>query len=260
MTIVEDKTKSFLADGKEKLHLILDFDMTLTKTINQFGEHVATWQLLMSHLSEKGKKEYQNLYNRYRPLEAANKMTNSVAVEWWEETLNLLVKNRLKWSDILSDVEERMPVREGVKELFDICEQKEIPILIISGGIRDVIEVWCQKLNIKPAIILSTNLNFDSKGFIKGWDKNSLIHAFNKKEQGHEEVSKIRKLRPNTILVGDSPDDYSMVDGDEMVLRILIDDPRPGESLLGNNAKKDKFDMIIKDKSLFPVVEMIKFF
>ena len=154
-----------------------------------------------------------------------------------------------------------MPIRPGVKELFNICSKKNIPTIIISAGVRDVIEAWCQRFEIKPSIILSTNLFFDSDGIISGWDKKTLIHILNKKEKGHQEIKKIRKLRPNTILIGDSIKDESMVSGVKNVLRIMVDDPRKddlhrNEMFYDNTFKK--FDLIIKNKSLYPVVDIIK--
>jgi cytosolic 5'-nucleotidase 3 len=257
------KIEFFLKHGKEKIHLVLDFDRTLTKSQNDLGENVTTWEILKTHLPIKGQKEYQRLYNKYRPLEVKNIMKLSDAVIWWEKILDLYKKNKLRWSDIANDVEKRMPIRPGTKELFDTCEKKGIPIIIISAGIKDVIGIWCQKFKIKPTLILSTNLNFDSDGYIKGWDKNSLIHVLNKKEKGHQEVSKMKKLRPNIFLIGDSIDDAHMVGGAKKVLRIILDDPRIDAGRKGGmfyNKMLQKFDLIIKEKSLFPVVDIIKLF
>ncbi|KKQ21455.1 MAG: hypothetical protein A3G45_00070 [Candidatus Staskawiczbacteria bacterium RIFCSPLOWO2_12_FULL_37_15] len=256
------KVDSFLFSGKEKIHLVLDFDRTMTKSQNQAGENINTWQILKTHLPEEAKEEYQKFYNKYRPLEAANKMKESDAAAWWEEILNLYQKNKLNWLDIVNDVNSKMPIRNGTKELFDVCKKKNIPIIIISAGIKDVIEIWCQRFEIKPATILSTNLFFDNNGYIKGWDRGSLIHVLNKKEKGHKEVSEMKKLRPNIILIGDSINDYSMVNGTKKVLRIIIDDPRPDDMLSKKNNSDgfSKFDLVIKNKSLYPIIKILKLF
>lgn len=260
---VTKKIDSILTSGKKKVHLVLDFDRTLTKNENKFKENVSTWEILSTHLNKKAHKEYKRLYDKYRPLEVENKMKFSDAAVWWEAILDLYKENKLKWVNILDDVEERMPIRNGVKELFNICDKKEIPTIIISAGIKDVIEMWCQRFEIKPTIVLSTNLFFNTRGFISGWDKNSLIHILNKKEKGHNEISKIRKTRPNIILIGDSLKDASMVSGSKGVLRIMVNDSRVDDSssngIFYNNIFK-KFDLIVRNKSLFPVVDIIKFF
>lgn len=259
---ITKKVDYFLKCRKEKIHLVLDFDRTLTKSQSQFGENISTWHVLKNHLPEKAKQDYENLYNKYRPLEIAGIMKLSDAITWWNEILNLYKKNNLSWIDIANDVDKKMPMRDGVKEIFEICQAKNIPIMIISAGIKDVIEIWCKKYKIKPSIILSTKLFFDDNGVINGWDKKSLVHVLNKKEIGHNEVAQIRKTRPNTILVGDSIDDYSMVSGEKNVLRVIVDDARLDDKPTNgvDNKKLEKFDLIIKNKSLFPVAEIIKLF
>lgn len=77
----EDKGKvikkivSFLNSGSEKIHLVLDFDMTLTAT-----EKFNTWEIFATHLSAKGRIEYKKAYDKYRPLEVRNKMRLSDAL------------------------------------------------------------------------------------------------------------------------------------------------------------------------------------
>jgi len=257
------KLEFLLNSSREKLYLVLDFDRTITKSKNRFGENVSTWEILSSYLPEKAQKEYKELYNKYRPLEINSRITAREATVWGEKILNLYKENKLKYPDITNDIEKRMPIRPGVKELFNICEEKNIPIIIISAGIKDVIKTWCQKFEIKPTMIISTKLCFDSKRCIAGWEKDSFIHALNKKEKGRQKINVMKKLRPNTVLIGDSVDDASVVDGNENVLRIIIDDQHE-DNLLENKAFNNNifknFDLIINDKSLNPLVDIIKLF
>lgn len=242
------KLNFFVQEGKDKLHLLLDFDRTLTKSQNKSGENVSTWEILKNHLSQKSQKEYQQFYEKYRILEIENQMTTKDAVMWWEEILNIFEKNKLKLSDIKEDIEKKMPMRPYVKQLFETCERKNIPIIIISAGIKDVIEMWCQKFGINPTLILSTDLIFSKDGYMNGWHKKSLIHILNKKEKSHQEIQKIRLKRPNTILIGDSLDDASMVGGEAKVLRIIINDLWENNKNIGKFL--DKFDLEIRDKTL----------
>lgn len=257
------KLKFLLNSGRKRLHLVLDFDRTLTKSPNKLGENVTTWEILRTHLPKEAQKEYQGFYERYRPLEIKNKLTIADAITWWESIVNLYKENKLNLSDIKSDVEKRMSIKPCVKELFKACKSKGIPTTILSAGIRDIIELWCQHFEINPTIILSTRLFFNSKGYIKGWDKKSLIHILNKKEKGHRQISKIKKLRSNTILIGDSLDDAAMVDGARNVLRIILDDPRIDDRARNKQFYDNifrKFDLIIKDNTLCPVVKIINLF
>lgn len=250
---VLSKIKFFISSGKDKLHLILDFDRVLTKD-------VATWEILKSGLPQKAQEECQQLYNIYRPLEIKNRMTTLDATNWWGGTLNIFQENRLKLSDIKKDVDTKLPIRPFVKELFKICERKNIPIIILSAGIKDIIELWCQKFKINPTLILSTKLIFSSKGRMTGWEKDSLIHILNKKEKGQREIRKIKSTRPNTILIGDSLDDADAVQGEADVLRIAVYDPRQDERI--NNLKEftKRFDIVIRDGTLRQATEILNSF
>lgn len=254
------KLKFFTGSERDKLHLLLDFDRTLTKSKNELGENVTTWEILRVHLPQEAQKEYQQFYKKYRRLETENKMAVSDAIIWWERILNLFQENELKWLDIAKDVEERMPIRLCTKELFKICEKKNIPTIIISAGIKDIIKLWCQRFEIDPTLILSTNLMFSSGGYMNGWDKDSLIHVLNKKEKGHKEVEKIKSKRPNSILIGDSLDDASMIEGEENVLRIAVYDPRKDDKIKKVKEFTERFNLVIKDKTLCPIVEILNLF
>lgn len=73
----------------------------------------------------------------------------------------------------------------------------------------------------------------------------------------------MRKLKPNIFLIGDSVDDAGMVNGVKKVLRIILDNPRidaKHKSGIFYNKMLQKFDLVIKEKSLFPVVDIIKLF
>jgi len=247
--------------GKDKLHLVLDFDRTLTPGRNAQGQEFTTWQMLHRHLPASLRIEATRLYEKYRPFEIAGRMTVADAVAWWTSRLDLDIQSGLKWSDLAREIKENMPARPGAKEIFDVCARKGIPTIIISAGLKDVIELWCQKFEIKPTLVLSTNLRFDVKGYVCGWDKDSLIHILNKHEKGHQELGTIRQSRPNTILVGDSFDDAAMVEGEDDVLRIFIDDGRADDRRAQDFHKTvfKTFDLIIPGKSLLPLVKIIKY-
>jgi len=255
------KTNFILRSGRDKLHLVLDFDRTLTQGKDGSGQDITTWHVLQNYISKEARADYWRFYKKYRPLEAQNKITETEAITWWSSILNIYRDNQLKWSDVAVNLETEMPPRTGVKELFDVCAEKKIPTIIISAGIKNLIDLWCQKHGFSPSLVLSTDLFFDSQGVVNGWDKNSLIHALNKKEMGHEKLLEIRKRRPNTILVSDSIHDADMVEGGFNSLKIIIDDMRfddfPRRDDFFEKIFK-KFDLIIKTGTFAPVIEILK--
>lgn len=247
----------FLTNAASHLHLVLDFDRTLTVGRNNYGENISTWEFLRKYLCSEAQQKYQHLYNIYRPREVQGNMTLSEAVCWWESTLRLYQDEGLKWSDIGKDMHERMPIRPFVKEFFQLCQQKNIPTIIISAGLKDVIELWCGKHEIYPTKVISTKLTFSPDGHINGWEKTSLIHVLNKCEMGHEEIIKLRVNFPNIILVGDSINDASMAEGENNILRILINDPREDDQNTEIFKVPPQFDLVTRNSTFSEVLRLI---
>lgn len=254
------KIHSFIKSGKDKLHLVLDFDRTLT--FNQKGpeEDMTTWEILATHLSQSALSEYKQYYNKYRPLEIEGRITEADFKTWSERILGLFCESQLKWQDVEKGVDTRMPIRPFAKELFDICREKNISTVIISAGVKNVIDLWCQNYKIKPTLILSTNLTFSPEGYMTGWERDSLINILNKKEKGHQEIEKIRSLRPNTILIGDSLDDVSMAEGEKNVLRIAVYNPRRDDKPDKLKDFMKSFDLVIQDGTLQGVIKILNLF
>jgi phosphoserine phosphatase len=247
--------------GAGKLHLVLDFDRTLTQGKDGSGRDITTWHVLQRHIPEAARNKYWEFYNRYRPLEARNKMSVPEAIAWWSGVLNIYKDNNLKWGDVAKGLEIAMPARAGAKELFDVCAKKNIPTIIISAGIKDLIDLWCQKLGVSPSLVLSTELNFGPEGNVCGWDAGTLIHALNKSEMGHGKLEPIRERRPNAILVSDSIHDAGMVNAGIGSLKIIIDDVRFDDSPRSDDYYRkvfENFDLAINTGSLLPIAEFIK--
>ncbi len=256
---VRNKLELICREGKDKLHAVFDFDRTLTPGRNENGKDVASWKLLNRRLPADKKAVVDALYKKYRPMELRGEMTVADAIEWWSAVLDAYKGRNLKWSELEVEVEQIVPARSGVKELFDICGRKKIPTVIISAGIKDVIELWCRKFQISPTKILSTTLRFDDNGCVCGWKRESLIHNFNKREMGHSELAGLRRERPYAILAGDNIEDAAMADGIENVLRVFIDEARKDDSR-GEHFYEvifEKFDIVIRGGNLQPLAEII---
>lgn len=94
--------------------------------------------------------------------------------EWWRITNDLLVQQHINKAD-LAQIAETAPVqfREGSKEFFDMLEQYNIPVLVLSAGVADMIEVlWERKLGSK----IPSNLHIISNKAI--WDCQGTLVGF----------------------------------------------------------------------------------
>lgn len=249
------KINYFKKLGKEKIHIVFDFDRTLIKGKNQKGQRITVWDAIEKFVPKEQQKESIRLYKKYKPLEMKQKLSLKQTIEWWEWNLNIF--KGIKSSEI-KKASCMIQTRAFVKEFFTLCDKKKIPTIIISASVKNIIDLWCQREKIKPTKILSTELTFFN-GRVSGWEKKTLIHSLNKKEKGHKEIKKIKLTRPGTILIGDSLDDVPMVEGDKNVIRIAIYDTKHGDN--GNfDEFINQFDLVFKGNNFRPMLKILNLF
>ncbi|EDV19601.1 uncharacterized protein TRIADDRAFT_33290 [Trichoplax adhaerens] len=106
--------------------------------------------------------------------------------------------------------------RDGMDELMDVLERHNIPVLILSAGIGDVIrEGFHQQSTFHDNIeILSNVMIYNDDGYFIGFQED-VIHSFNKTRASEHNSSYFikNKERDNLILMGDTEGDLHMADG-----------------------------------------------
>lgn len=254
------KIADFEQAGANQLQLVFDFDRTLTVARPGLHGDITTWSVLKEHLPQSGKDRYQELFEHYRALEIDHTLDQAHAITWWSSILDLFAEHRLSLAQVEDDFLSKATIRPQTKELFDLCAAHAIPTVILSAGIKEVIELWAQTYDIKPSVILSTALQIGDDKRIHGWDRGSLVHVLNKNEVAHPELSKIRAERSRAILVGDSINDAAMAEGVNSVFRILIHDPRRDEKTHSTLPPQvfPLFDAVIQSGSLLPVRQLVE--
>lgn len=150
--LLEKKIAAIRLAGPEKLQVIADFDATLTKYWIDGCRGQSSHGLL-----QQGNPKYdikrQELKEYYHPLEFNPTIPldekAKLMEEWWEKTHALLIEGGLTYDAIKKSVDNAtIAFREGVVELFEFLEEKEVPVLIFSAGLADIIEeVLRQKLH-----------------------------------------------------------------------------------------------------------------
>ncbi|XP_057423773.1 uncharacterized protein LOC130717542 isoform X2 [Lotus japonicus] len=242
--LLDQKIAAIRLAGPHKLQVIVDFDATLTK----FWVNGTRGQ--SSHgLLQQGNPEYdakrQQLYEYYHPLEFSPTIgleeKTKLMEEWWGKTHGLLIEGGLTYESIRQSVANaNIAFREGVTELFEFLEERDIPVLIFSAGLADIIEeVLRQKLHrsFKNVKIVSNRMVFDDDGRLVSF-KGKLIHSLNKNEHAldmaapvHEQFgdmddptddNALVKKRTNVLLLGDHVGDLGMSDGLNYETRISV--------------------------------------
>lgn len=251
--LLKKKIREIKSQGLNKLHVVSDFDRTLTKCFLN-GKISSPIALIREggYLAKDYSKKAFALFNKFHPIEINNLLDYEFRFnkmqEWWETHEKLLIKSGMH-RKIIDDILERYPTifREGTTLFLDYLNSHNIPLLIFSSGIGNLIEGYLKKENrlTSNIHILSNIFNFNSKGYAIGY-KNKIIHLMNKSETKIEN-KKYRNLifqRNNVILLGDSLGDLGMIN--DLDVNIVIKIGFLNEDIENKlELYKSKFDVII---------------
>lgn len=223
--IFEKAKKAIINDGPEKLHILSDFDRTLTKAFVN-GKHVPSLiSVLRDHnyLTSEYCKKAQTLYKKYHPIEINPSISDSEKKEamqkWWTIHFNLLIKTGLYKKDVQKVIKSgKVKLRPGALKLIDLLKSQNIPMIIISSsglGFEAISGYLKNKKKLLDNIyIVSNAFKWNKKGKLVGVGK-PIIHSMNKNETSVKKlpVYKAIKSRKNVLLLSDSLQDVGMIKG-----------------------------------------------
>ncbi|MFC1801753.1 hypothetical protein ACFLZB_04800 [Nanoarchaeota archaeon] len=264
----EDLKRKIKQFNKNNFHLVSDFDSTLTQSFVN-GERVHSSYSYVrggDYLSKDFFKRSITLTEYYRPIEfdpnVPQKEKDEKMVEWWTKHYDLLIECDMHIEVIKEIVEgEKILLRKGSSEFFDLVKKYDIPLLIFSAGLGNLIEEFLKaKGNLtKRTHIISNFLVFDEEGKAVSYVR-PLIHTFNKKEVQIKDLPYQKEIleKKNVILLGDHIGDVTMchgVDHDCMIkIGFLNED---ADKLMDSYAQH--FDVIIiNDGSMDYVNNLLK--
>ncbi len=222
---VEEIKKKMKRTGPEKIHVLSDFDRTLTYGMVDGTKTPSIISMLRDgkHLTEDYADKAHALFDKYHPLESdlsiSLKDRKELMREWWEKHHELLVRSGLSKDD-LEDIVDNGIVRfrEGVLEFIDLLYNKKIPLVIMSAcGCGEAVEMFFQKIKKGYSNILYVTNQYHWDKYGKALSaKEPIIHALNKDEtvlENFPNIYKHIKERKNVILLGDSIGDTDMIKG-----------------------------------------------
>jgi len=257
-----------IKDGPDKLHVLSDFDRTLTKYFVN-GKKIPSIIALIrggDYISPEYVKGAYALHDIYHPIEINTKISNSEKNikmhEWWKKHFDLLINSGMN-KDIIKDIiiKNKIPYRQGALELFDKTFENNIPLIIMSATIGDIALDSLKFVNkLYPNIHLIANmLIWNSEGKAIGV-KEPIIHTLNKHEIEIKSlpIYKELKKRKNVILLGDLIEDLDMVRGFpyKNIIKIGFLNDNIDENL---EVYKKNFDIIItNDSDMSYVHELLK--
>jgi len=222
---LETAKKSIAEDGVKKLHVLADFDRTLTKAFVNGEEIPSIISILRDGncLTSDYVRKARALYNKYHPIEVDLKIPlkekKKAMREWWTTHFDLLVKSGLNKKDLTAVADsEKIRFREGFSDFADFLRDKKIPLFIMSasGLGADIISIYLKKSGklYDNIYIISNSFSWDENGKAIGV-KEPIIHGMNKDETAIQDFPAFEAIenRKNVLLIGDRLSDVGMVKG-----------------------------------------------
>uniref|UniRef100_A0A0D9VWX7 5'-nucleotidase n=1 Tax=Leersia perrieri TaxID=77586 RepID=A0A0D9VWX7_9ORYZ len=221
------KVAAIRAAGPAKLQVIADFDGTLTRYWYDGARGQSSHGLLKQGNEEFDAKR-EELFEHYHPIEICPDIPlpekAKLMEEWWEKAHALLIKGGLTYEAIRKSVADaKITFRDGVVELFEFLEERDIPVLVFSAGLADIIEeVFRQKLHksFKNIKVVSNRMVFNEEGCLVAFK--APVHDSLGDPNGATDDSSLVKKRTNVLLLGDHIGDLGMSDGLNYENRIAV--------------------------------------
>ncbi|GFN83763.1 RNA-directed DNA polymerase from mobile element jockey-like [Plakobranchus ocellatus] len=260
---VERGLRTMMKDAQHKLQVIADFDWTLSKYSENGNVCDTTHKVLgqSKHMPEFYRTETTRLKDIYMPIEFDPSLTieekTPKMIEWYSKNHELLNSCHLTRQLLTTMVtESKARLRDGCKDFFDQLHSLDIPLLIFSAGMGDIIHETIQQQATfypKNMKLVANFMKFDEMGKMIGFANEELIHTFNKNENAvhsSDYFSNIRH-RENLLLMGDTLGDLGMAQGAEHISCILKIGFLNFEVEKNLDVYKQNFDIvIIEDESL----------
>jgi 5'-nucleotidase len=256
---LQDKIAQFQHAKTRQLCVVSDWDRTLTKARTEDGQDATSYSVIAhgAYLGEAYRVEMDRLYARYRPIEISQKISHrkkqKAMHDWWMAALEMMQKYGLT-EEIIEDIAARefMRLRDSATDFFNILSNRDIPLLILSAGIDNVISKF---LNVRSLLtsnvtVTANKLVFDAQGALAGFCE-PIIHSFNKARPASAP-------RGCVLLIGDTIEDAQMVnDADaDCLIRVGF----LNEAIKENSATYlCAYDIVIcNDASMAPVIELLR--
>ncbi|CAF1291172.1 unnamed protein product [Rotaria magnacalcarata] len=275
LAYVEQTIRSLISDGRKMLHVVADFDYTLTMYEKDGVILPSTFAVIESNDGVKLpdgsllRVQADQLRSYYQPIEYDVCMNIDekipLMIEWWRKAQALLLSSNLNQSIIRALVyQSKLELKNGVQKFITELLRSKIPILVFSAGLGNVIEIFLEKeipeftLNHELSQIISNFIQYDTNGNLVAFSK-KLIHSFNKNEHEIHDTPYFKSIlnRSNVILLGDTLGDVDMIAGMKNLKRIL----KIGFLNRSTPAKlevyKSAYDIVLCDDQTFDIPHLI---
>ncbi|KAI8923320.1 pyrimidine 5'-nucleotidase [Entophlyctis helioformis] len=250
--------------GAKSLHIVTDFDMTLTRYWVDGKRSVSTHGILeqSTKLTAEARQALTDLYKKYYPIEVSSTIPfpEKVAAmeDWWGTAHKIIASLGLTRDDIAAMVRESpVSFRPKLQEFLAVTAERDVPVLVFSAGLADVLQEIISSANLMHdnLDIVSNKMRFED-GVVVGFE-DPLIHTFNKSEATVAHTAHHTRIdnRRNVIVMGDSLGDLRMADNIDCDVKLTIGLLNHDEETLIDQYAQAFDIVILKDSPLeFPLM------
>lgn len=235
---------------KENFYIITDFDRTLTTK-----ESEPSIGIVPKYLGGECLEERMKIFNYYRPLEldyTLDVMEKQKIMKEWANKSFTLVAKYITEDNINKALENaNMHFRKGVKEFLIKMNTMNIPVIIMSSGVGNIVRAFLEKEkclfnNMK---IVSNFYEFkNEKTYI---DLENIMATVNKEyKRIPENIRKDIEQKENGLVFGDLIEDIKMANEENISDTITFGflDVKVEENL---EAYKNNFDVVLTEDNNF---------
>ena len=235
---------------KENFYVITDFDRTLTSK-----ESEPSMGIVPRYLGGECLEERTKIFNHYRPLELDYTISieekQKIMKEWANKSFTLISKYLTQ--DIIYKALENANIhfREGAKDFLLKMNNMNIPVIIMSSGVGNILKAFLEKEGclFNNIEIVSNFFEFqDEKAHI---DLNNIMATLNKEyEKIPQEVRAKIQDKENVLLFGDLIEDIKMANEEKLSNTITFGflDANVEQNL---ETYKSNFDVVLTDDNDF---------
>ncbi len=223
---LRDDLVSLFDEGDARVHVLADFDGTLTREYIDGKKTPSLISILRDHpgyLSPDYREKAHELYRHYHPIEQDHSLPlaerKDKMEEWWSRHKELLIASGLKREHLVQMVESGIiQWRPGAVDFLREMNRRQIPVIVMSAsGIGEAVPMFCRQHGVGY-----DNVKFIVNSFV--WDESGqardfhrpVIHSLNKDEtlvRDYSDIFQAVRERVNVLLLGNNSGDLGMAGG-----------------------------------------------
>lgn len=222
MIYVNNKQKIKKLSNLNNYCVVIDFDRTITTKESEPSLGVIP-KYIGGELLEKRTK----IFEYYRPLELNytidKEEKKKIMKEWANKTFTLLSKYVSEEVIDKSTDNCNMHLRKGAKEFLEKMHKDNIPVIIMSAGMGNIIKAFLEKQNVLFDNISIVSNFFEFKDNYANIDIQNLISTSNK-DYSNIPINLRENLqgKEKILLFGDIVEDIKMINSNQLFKTITV--------------------------------------